>query len=306
MPGIMENSSFVPSFSYGDRTRSFLKIQDGCDYYCSYCTIPLARGHSRSDTILHVLESAREIVRNGIQEVVLTGVNIGDFGRQNGEDFIGLIRALEDVDGLSRIRISSIEPDLLDDGIIEFVAASKKIMPHFHIPLQSGSDKILKAMKRRYNTGLYEGRVERIRQKLPWSCIAADVIVGFPGESDEDFNETYNYLEQLRVSYMHVFTYSKRENTLASLSSETVPDKIKKERSRRLHQLSELKKQAFYSQNLGRDAMVLFESDNSQGWMHGFTGNYIKVKTKYDPLLSNQIRKVVLKDMDDQGVYISE
>jgi threonylcarbamoyladenosine tRNA methylthiotransferase MtaB len=306
IPGIAEYSSFVPSFSYGDRTRSFLKIQDGCDYYCSYCTIPFARGHSRSDTISHVISTAHEIVRNGIQEVVLTGVNIGDFGRKNGENFSGLIRALEDVDGLLRIRISSIEPDLLNDEIIDCVAASKKIMPHFHIPLQSGSDKILKAMKRRYNTGLYAGRVERIRQKLPWSCIAADVIVGFPGESDDDFSETCDYLTQLPVSYMHVFAYSKRENTLASSSTEAVPDKTKKERSRRLHQLSELKKQSFYSQNQGRDAMVLFESDNSQGWMHGFTENYIKVKTKYDPRLSNQIRRVVLNDMDDQGVYISE
>ena len=303
-PGISENSSFVPSFSYGDRTRSFLKIQDGCDYYCSYCTIPLARGHSRSDTIAHVISSAHEIVKNVIHEVVLTGVNIGDFGRQNGENFLRLIQSLEQVEGLSRIRISSIEPDLLNDEIIDFTAASQKIMPHFHLPLQSGSDKILKTMKRKYNPELYSGRVERIRQKLPWACIASDVIAGFPGESDNDFEDTYTYLEHLSVSYMHVFTYSKRENTLASRLSDAVPDKIKKERSKRLHHLSDLKKQSFYRQNKGREMNVLFESDNSQGWMHGFTENYIKVKTKYHASLSNQVRKVVLQEMDDDGVYI--
>jgi len=304
--GINENSGFVPSFSYGDRTRSFLKIQDGCDYYCSYCTIPLARGHSRSDTIEHVISSAREIVKNGILEVVLTGVNIGDFGRQNGENITGLIRALEQVEGLSRIRISSIEPDLMTDEIIDLAAASQKIMPHFHIPLQSGSDKILRAMKRKYRLDLYSDRVERIRKKLPWACIASDIIAGFPGESDDDFRDTFNYLEQLPVSYMHVFTYSKRENTLASRISEAVPDKIKKERSQLLHRLSDLKKRSFYIQNKGREMNVLFESDNSKGWMHGFTGNYIKVKTKYDAALSNKIRKVILREMDDDGVYIIE
>ncbi|MCX6285681.1 MAG: tRNA (N(6)-L-threonylcarbamoyladenosine(37)-C(2))-methylthiotransferase MtaB [Bacteroidetes bacterium] len=305
-PGIRGTSSFVPSFSFGDRTRSFLKIQDGCDYYCSYCTIPLARGHSRSDTIAHVISSAQEIVKNGIREIVLTGVNIGDFGRHNGENFFQLIQALDQLKGLVRLRISSIEPDLLSDEIIDFASTSLKFMPHFHIPLQSGSDKILKAMKRKYSLEVYSGRVERIRQKLPLACIASDIIVGFPGESEDDFRDTVNYIGHLPVSYMHVFTYSKRENTLASLISEEVPGKIKKERSKLLHHLSKQKKQAFYQQNLNREVNVLFESDNSQGWMHGFSENYIKVKTKFNSALSNQVRKVRLQEMDDEGVYIFE
>ena len=303
-PGIGTSDSFVPSFSYGDRTRSFLKIQDGCDYYCSYCTIPLARGHSRSDSIAHVLSSVHEIASRGIREIVLTGVNIGDFGRLNGENFLQLMQALEPIAGIERIRISSIEPDLLTDDIIAFAASSKKFMPHFHIPLQSGSDKILKAMKRKYDRDLYSGRVETIRTQLPLACIAADVIVGFPGETDEDFGETYSFLENLAVSYMHVFTYSKRENTLAAKSSEMVPDKVKKERSRQLHQLSELKKKAFYEQNRGFESKVLFESDNSQGWMHGFTENYVKVKTTYDISLANQVRTVNLNVLDCNGIYI--
>jgi len=297
-------SNFVPSFSYGDRTRSFLKIQDGCDYYCSYCTIPLVRGHSRSDTIAHVISSANQIIKKGIREIVLTGVNIGDFGSLNGESFLQLIQALGLVEGLGRIRISSIEPDLLSDSIIDYVAGSSKFMPHFHIPLQSGSGKILKAMKRKYGQALYAGRVERIRQKLPTACIASDVIVGFPGETDKDFRDTYTYLENLPVSYMHIFTYSKRENTLASRISDVIPVTIKKERSLMLHRLSDLKKQAFYRQNLGREVNVLFESDNSQGWIHGFSENYIKVKAKYDATLSNQIKQVILRDTDNEGVYI--
>ncbi|MCX6281233.1 MAG: tRNA (N(6)-L-threonylcarbamoyladenosine(37)-C(2))-methylthiotransferase MtaB [Bacteroidetes bacterium] len=306
IPGIKEDSGFIPSFSMGDRTRSFVKIQDGCDYYCSYCTIPLARGHSRSDTIEHVISSTREIITNGIHEIILTGVNIGDFGRHNGEDLLRLMQELEQLDGLDRIRISSIEPDLLSDEIIDFAAGSVKFMPHFHIPLQAGSDKVLKAMKRKYNLELYTGRVMRIRAKLPLACIASDVIVGFPGETDEDFRDTCTYLEHLPVSYMHVFTYSMRENTLAAHMAGVVPDKIKKERSRQLHHLSNIKKQAFYRQNLGSEVRVLFESDNSRGWMHGFSENYIKVKTKYDSSLSNQIRKVLLNKVDEEGVYISE
>jgi len=298
------HGGFVPSYSMGDRTRSFLKIQDGCDYYCSYCTIPLARGHSRSDSIAHVVKSAGEIAGKGIHEIVLTGVNIGDFGRQNGETFLQLIRELEKVEGISRIRISSIEPDLLSDDIIAFVAASSRFMPHFHLPLQSGSDKVLKAMKRKYDLGLYSGRVERIRHKLPDACIAADVITGFPGESEKDFTDTCEYLENLPVSYMHVFTYSKRENTLASKIAEVVPGPVKKERSRILHRLSDAKKQQFYRQNIGREAVVLFESDDSQGWMHGFTENYIKVKTKFDPALSNLEVKVTLSEIDKEGVFI--
>jgi len=303
---IREDNNFVPSYSLGDRTRSFLKIQDGCDYYCSYCTIPFARGHSRSDTISHVIGSAEAIVKSGIREIVLTGVNIGDFGKKNGETFFQLMQALEKVDKLSRIRISSIEPDLLSDEIIALAAASPKFMPHFHIPLQSGSDKILKAMKRKYSLHTYSGRVETIRQKLPSACIASDVIVGYPGESEEDFRDTYTYLEHLPVSYMHIFTYSKRENTLASRINEEVPGKVKKERSKQLHLLSELKKKDFYQQNRGREVNVLWESDNSQGWMHGFSENYIKVKTNYNAALSNQIRKVVLSKMDTGGIYIAE
>jgi len=306
VPGIRESSTFIPSFSYGDRTRSFLKIQDGCDYFCSYCTIPMARGHSRSDTIIHVLSSAGEIISNGIREIVLTGVNIGDFGRPNGENLLQLMQSLEQLEGLQRIRISSIEPDLLSDEIIAFAASSKKFMPHFHMPLQSGSEKILKAMKRKYSLELYTSRVETIRQKLPRACIAADVIVGFPGETDEDFNDTYEYLEKLPISYMHVFTYSKRENTLASRGSEMVPDRIKKERSIKLHILSDLKKKAFYEQNRGFTSNVLFESDNSRGWMHGFTENYIKVKTKYDISLANQVRPVSLNMTDTDGVFLSD
>ncbi|MEI8005974.1 MAG: tRNA (N(6)-L-threonylcarbamoyladenosine(37)-C(2))-methylthiotransferase MtaB [Bacteroidota bacterium] len=302
--GIKESSGFIPSFSYGDRTRSFLKIQDGCDYYCSYCTIPLARGHSRSDTIAHVTTSAREISAHGIQEIVLTGVNIGDFGRHNSETLLGLLQELDRTEGLPRIRISSVEPDLLTDEIIDLAAASSKIMPHFHLPLQSGSDSILKAMKRKYDLSLYTGRIERIRQKMPDACIASDVIVGFPGETDQDFSDTYKYLEQLAVSYMHVFTYSKRENTLASKFKDAVQDRIRKERSRELHHLSELKKQAFYRQSKGKQVHVLFESDNSDGWMHGFSENYIRVKTKYDSELINRIITVILDEPDSEGVYI--
>jgi threonylcarbamoyladenosine tRNA methylthiotransferase MtaB len=296
---------FVPSFSYGDRTRSFLKIQDGCDYYCTYCTIPLARGRSRSDTIENAVGNAREIIRNGIREIVLTGVNIGDFGRQNGESFGQLIRALDQVEGISRIRISSIEPDLLNNEIIEFIAASKQFLPHFHIPLQSGCNRILRLMHRKYNRELYRDRVEKIRSLMPGACIAADVIVGFPGETDEDFNDTYSFLQSLGISYLHVFTYSKRENTLAAKMEVHVPDKVKKERSDILHRLSAEKKQQFYLQNLGMEMSVLFESDNAHGFIHGFTENYIKVKSVYDPALVNQIVQVKLEKMTDDGSYMT-
>jgi threonylcarbamoyladenosine tRNA methylthiotransferase MtaB len=297
---------FIPSFSYGDRTRSFLKIQDGCDYYCSYCTIPLARGRSRSDTIEHVLDSAREIAANGAREIVLTGVNIGDFGRQHAESLIQLLRALDKLDEPVRIRISSLEPDLLSDEIIDVVSGSGKFMPHFHIPLQSGSDKILKAMKRKYNRDVYTGRVEKIKQLMPFACIAADIITGFPGESDSDFDDTCNYLSKLPVSYLHVFTYSKRANTLAAGINITVPETVKKARSRTLHHLSDEKKSTFYLQNKGREVNVLFESDNTGGWMHGFSENYIKIKTRFNPLLSNRIMKVMLSETDRDGVYIHE
>ncbi|MEI7981209.1 MAG: tRNA (N(6)-L-threonylcarbamoyladenosine(37)-C(2))-methylthiotransferase MtaB [Bacteroidota bacterium] len=301
-----KNDDFVASFSFGDRTRSFLKIQDGCDYHCTYCTIPLARGRSRSDTIGNVMDHAREIVRHGIHEIVLTGVNIGDFGKKNGESFFGLICALEKLEGISRFRISSVEPDLLHDDIIEFVAASGKFLPHFHIPLQSGCNKILQAMHRKYTTEIYKSRILRIRSLMPFACIAADVIVGFPSENDEDFEETVWFLEHLDISYLHVFTYSRRDNTLASKMTDWVPEKIKKQRSERLHSLSDKKKNIFYRQNLGRQVSVLYESDNSAGYMHGFSENYLKVKTPFDPTLVNKIKTVNLLKMDNDGCWIDE
>lgn len=296
---------FIPSFSYGDRTRSFLKIQDGCDYFCTYCTIPLARGHSRSGTIENTVKNAREILNNGIREIVLTGVNIGDFGKQNGESFIQLITALDKMEGMCRLRISSIEPDLLTDEIIDFVAASKNFLPHFHIPLQSGCDKILKAMHRKYNRGLYTTRVRHIKELMPQACIAADVIVGFPGETDECFADTLNFLEGLEISYLHVFTYSKRDNTLAAKMEGIIPDKVKKNRSNALHVLSDAKKHRFYQENMGNEAMVLFESDNSQGSMHGFSENYIKVKTKFSPEYINRIVNVKLENLEGD-VYLAD
>ncbi|MEI6683068.1 MAG: tRNA (N(6)-L-threonylcarbamoyladenosine(37)-C(2))-methylthiotransferase MtaB [Bacteroidota bacterium] len=295
---------FVPSFSYGDRTRSFLKIQDGCDYFCTYCTIPLARGRSRSDTIANAAANAREIIRNGTREIILTGVNIGDFGRHNGETFGQLIRELDKVDGISRIRISSIEPDLLTNEIIGFIATSRHFLPHFHIPLQSGCNKTLKAMHRRYTRELYSDRVETIKSLMPDACIAADVITGFPGETDEDFNDTFRFLRDLDISYLHVFTYSRRDNTLAAKMAEAVPDKVKKERSEALHRLSDEKKERFYRQNQGRTVSVLFESDNSQGFMHGFSENYIRVKTAYNAELVNQTVTVTLENLGDDGEYL--
>lgn len=295
---------FVPSFSYGDRTRSFLKIQDGCDYYCTYCTIPLARGRSRSDTVENAVKNAREIVAQGVREIILTGVNIGDFGRHNGESFLQLICALDQVQGLNRIRISSIEPDLLSNEIIDFVATSNNFLPHFHIPLQSGCNKILGAMHRKYTRELYASRVEKIKELMPLACIAADVIVGFPGESDEDFLDTFNFISWLDISYLHVFTYSKRDNTLAARMNTPVPDKVKKERSDALHKLSDEKKHRFYLENKGREVNVLFESDNSQGFMHGFSENYIKVRTPFNPEFVNQVRPVRLEDLDEAGFSV--
>jgi threonylcarbamoyladenosine tRNA methylthiotransferase MtaB len=298
------SGEFVSSWSFGDRTRSFLKIQDGCDYYCSYCTIPLARGHSRSDTIENVLRNAQAAVRVGVKEIVLTGVNIGDFGRNTGETFTGLLQEIGNISDIPRIRISSIEPDLLNDAVIGHIASSKKFMPHFHIPLQSGSDRILKLMKRKYDPEHFASRVRKIRELLPLACIASDVIVGFPGESGEDFNQTLDFIEGLDLSYLHVFSYSRRENTLAAKMSERVQDEIKKQRSGLLHQLSEKKKKQFYLENKGQPAQVLFESDNSNGFMHGFTENYIKVKTKFDPQLVNQVVPVTLDGLGEELCYI--
>lgn len=301
---VIQSSSFIHSYSVGDRTRSFLKIQDGCDYHCSYCTIPLARGKSRSGTIAQILNEARTIVDIGVKEIILTGVNIGDFGKHQGENLFQLLTAIEKEIHIPRIRISSIEPDLLQDEIIDLVASSEKFMPHFHIPLQSGSDTVLQMMKRKYSTALYASRVEKIRQRMSDACIAADVIVGFPGETESDFLKTNQFLEQLPISYMHVFPYSKRTGTFAAKSSENIPNEVKKRRSKLLHLLSDQKKLAFYQSNLGQKANVLFESDNKQGMMHGFSENYLKVKTPYDPSLVNEIRSVKLEELDSDMCFM--
>ncbi len=307
---VSEANQFISSYSFGDRTRTFLKVQDGCDYSCTFCTIPLARGASRSDTIENVLEQARQIVASGIKEIVLTGVNLGDFGIREGkrEDrFFDLVKALDTVDGLDRIRISSIEPNLLSDEVIEFVAASKRFVPHFHIPLQSGSNKILGLMRRRYKRELYADRVAKIKALMPDCCIGVDVIVGFPGENRDDFLDTYNFLNSLDISYLHVFTYSERENTPAAEMSGTVPGSSRAERSKMLHILSEKKRRAFYESQLNKAAEVLFEADIKEGFMHGFTRNYVKVKAKYDPVLVNEIKKVHLTNISPDGdVEITE
>jgi threonylcarbamoyladenosine tRNA methylthiotransferase MtaB len=297
--------SFNTSFSLHDRTRTFLKIQDGCDYSCTFCTIPLARGSSRSDTLENVVKNAQQIAHSGVKEIVLTGVNTGDFGIQNGnrvERFVDLVKALDQVDGVERIRISSIEPNLLSDDIIEFVSTSKKFVPHFHIPLQSGSNKILRLMRRRYQRELYTSRVEKIKGTMPHACIGVDVIVGFPGETHEDFLETYNYLNELNIAYLHVFTYSERDNTVASTLPGTVSSKERAERSKMLHILSDKKRRRFYEENLGQQFTVLFENDIEDGNMQGFTENYIRVAAKYDPLLINELKSVRLTSINEKGL----
>lgn len=303
-------TNFNTSYSINDRTRTFLKVQDGCDYSCTFCTIPLARGSSRSDSVENILKTAREIAATEVKEIVLTGVNTGDYGIVNGErqfKFIDLIKALDEVSGIERIRISSIEPNLLSDEIIEFVASSKKFVPHFHIPLQSGSNKILKLMRRRYQRELYQQRVEKIKELMPHACIGVDVITGFPGESHEDFLETYNFINALDISYLHVFTYSERENTLAANMQESVPQKQRNERTGMLRILSDKKRRFFYEQHLGKTAHVLFEHDIENGMMHGFTENYIRVSAKYDPILVNEIKQVKLEAINEEGlVNVSE
>ena len=298
---LFRSTEFNPSYSVGDRTRSFLKVQDGCDYFCSYCTIPLARGKSRNDTIENTISKAKELAQKGIKEIILTGVNIGDFGRSTSESFYDLVKQLDDVDGIDRIRISSIEPNLLTDEIIEFVAQSKKFAPHFHIPLQCGTDNLLKSMKRRYTTSFYRQRVEKIKMIMPNACIAADLIVGVPGETDEEFNATYDFIKELNISYLHIFTYSERDNTLAAKFEGKVPILLRKERSEKLHILSQEKLNYFYTQNLGKTSLVLFEENNHNGIMFGFTENYIKVETSYNAEYVNKLIKVELISIVDSG-----
>ncbi|MBB5439344.1 threonylcarbamoyladenosine tRNA methylthiotransferase MtaB [Pedobacter sp. AK017] len=298
------NHNFIAAYSIGDRTRTFLKVQDGCDYPCTYCTIPLARGGSRSDTIENVINRARQIAESGVKEIVLTGVNLGDFGIRNGEredKFFDLVKALDEVEGIERIRISSIEPNLLSNEIIEFVATSKRFVPHFHIPLQSGSNKILGLMRRRYQRELYTERVAKIKAVMPNCCIGVDVIVGFPGETQEDFLDTYQFLNELDISYLHVFTYSEREQTAAAEMKGRVAGSTRAERSKMLHILSDKKRRAFYQSQIGTVGEVLFEDDQKNGFMHGFTKNYVKVKAKYDPVMVNEIKTVKLVELTADG-----
>jgi len=313
---IEEADFYVGSYSFGDRTRAFLKVQDGCDYKCTYCTIPLARGISRSDELQNVLDNAAEISAKGIKEIVLTGVNIGDygkgeFGNKNHEHtFFELCEALDAVSGIERLRISSIEPNLLKNETIEFVSKSSSFVPHFHIPLQSGSDEILKLMRRRYMTDLYIERVSKIREVMPHACIGVDVIVGFPGETDEYFLETYNFLNELDISYLHVFTYSERDNTAAALMEDVVPKSIRSKRSKMLRGLSVKKRRAFYESDIGNIRTALFEGENKEGYIHGFTENYIKVKTPWNPALVNTLHSIQLTKIDEDGLvrfeFVSE
>ncbi len=305
---IEEADFYVGSYSIGDRTRAFLKVQDGCDYKCTYCTIPLARGISRSDTLENVLKNAAEIAKKGIKEIVLTGVNIGDYGKgefgnkRHEHTFFDLVKALDNVTGIHRLRISSIEPNLLKDETITFVANSKTFVPHFHIPLQSGSDTLLKKMKRRYLKRIYTDRVTKIKSVMPHACIGVDVIVGFPGETDELFLETYNYLSEMDISYLHVFTYSERPNTEAIAMHGAVPKKTRAKRSKMLRGLSVKKRRAFYESQLGNTLSVLFEGENKEGYIHGFTENYVKVKTPWNPELVNTIHSIRLTKIDEDGL----
>jgi threonylcarbamoyladenosine tRNA methylthiotransferase MtaB len=305
---IAEADFYVGSYSIGDRTRAFLKVQDGCDYKCTYCTIPLARGISRSDTLDNVLKNAKEISEKGIKEIVLTGVNIGDYGKgefgnkKHEHTFYELVKELDTVEGIERLRISSIEPNLLKNETIEFVSNSDSFVPHFHIPLQSGSNDILKLMRRRYMKELYIDRVAKIKEVMPHACIGVDVIVGFPGETEEHFLETYNFLNELDISYLHVFTYSERDNTVAADLDGVVPKNIRSKRSKMLRGLSTKKRRAFYESQIGSERTVLFEGENKEGYIHGFTGNYVKVKAPWNPELVNTLHKVELSEIDNDGL----
>ena len=299
---------YVGSYAIGDRTRAFLKVQDGCDYKCTYCTIPLARGISRSDTLENVLKNAAEISAKNIKEIVLTGVNIGDYGKgefgnkKHQHTFLDLVKALDTVNGIHRLRISSIEPNLLKNETIDFVSKSNSFVPHFHIPLQSGSDAILKLMRRRYLTNLYIDRVAKIREVMPHACIGVDVIVGFPGETEEHFLETYHFLNELDISYLHVFTYSERDNTVAAEMENAVPKNVRAKRSKMLRGLSVKKRRAFYESQLGSIRTVLFESENKEGYINGFTENYVKVKAPWNPELINTLHTVRLTEIDEDGL----
>lgn len=303
---------FVDAYSIGDRTRAFLKVQDGCDYKCTYCTIPLARGISRSDKLENVINNAKSISEKGIQEIVLTGVNIGDYGKgefgnkKHEHTFLDLVKELDEVNGINRLRISSIEPNLLKNETINFVANSKAFVPHFHIPLQSGSDEILKKMKRRYLTDLYTDRVSYIKSLMPHCCIGVDVIVGFPGETEEHFLETYNFLTELDISYLHVFSYSERANTEAAEMDNPIDKGIRHKRSKMLRVLSAKKKRHFYEQQIGSTRDVIFEGENKDGFMYGFTENYVRVKTPFQSSWINTIKKTELNQMDENGVFIFE
>ncbi|WP_338358206.1 tRNA (N(6)-L-threonylcarbamoyladenosine(37)-C(2))-methylthiotransferase MtaB [Yeosuana marina] len=305
---IEEADFYVGSYSIGDRTRAFLKVQDGCDYKCTYCTIPLARGISRSDALDNVLKNAKEIAEQNIKEIVLTGVNIGDYGKgefgnkRHEHTFLDLVTELDTVEGIERLRISSIEPNLLKNETIDLVSKSRAFVPHFHIPLQSGSNEILKTMKRRYNRELYVNRVSKIKEVMPHACIGVDVIVGFPGETDEHFLETYHFLNELDISYLHVFTYSERDNTEAVEMDGVVPIKVRSKRSKMLRGLSVKKRRAFYESQLGTSRTVLFESENKEGYIHGFTENYVKVKTPWNPDFVNTLHNIQLTNIDDDGL----
>lgn len=289
-----ETPQFFSAFSSHSRTRSFLKIQDGCDYHCTYCTVAKARGESRSDTVDNAIRNIEEIRLLGIKEVNLTGVNVGDFGKNQNTNLLTLLQQLNALNIIERIRISSIEPNLLTDDMIHLVASSNSLMPHFHIPLQSGCDKILQLMKRRYSTDFFKTKVQTIKQMIPHACIAVDVITGFPGETDDDFNSTYQFLNTLPISYLHVFTYSKRANTPAAIAPDQVPEQVKKERTKALLALSIQKKEIFYAQHFGQVRSVLVEESAHQGFLFGFTDNYIKVKLPFDASLVNQIVDVII------------
>ena len=305
---IADADFYVSSYSVGDRTRAFLKVQDGCDYKCTYCTIPLARGISRSDSLQNILDNAKNIANQGIKEIVLTGVNIGDYGKgeygnkKHEHTFFDLVQALDTIDGIHRLRISSIEPNLLKDETIDFVANSNSFVPHFHIPLQSGSNVMLKAMRRRYMKELYVDRVEHIKRVLPDACIGVDVIVGFPGETDEIFLETYNFINELDISYLHVFSYSERPNTHAATLPNEVSKYVRSKRSKMLRGLSVKKRRAFYESQINTQHTVLFEGENKEGYIHGFTENYVKVKSPWDPSLVNSLHYVNLTEIDSDGL----